>query len=71
MSTTWVASSSRLPHDGDAVEFVLDGRRIPIDGTYAQQLFKSRWSGYDVQRVRTWRSSDCESAGAAAAQQIC
>jgi hypothetical protein len=54
-STRWIASSTALPHDGDSVEFVLDGRKVPLDGTYTRQTFNSRWSGYDVQRVRTWR----------------
>lgn len=53
--TQWIASSTALPHDGDSVEFVLDGRKVPLDGTYTRQTFQSRWSGYDVQRVRTWR----------------
>jgi hypothetical protein len=57
-TTQWIASSSALPHDGDSVEFVLDGRKIPLDGTYTGQTFTSRWSGYDVQRVRTWRVLD-------------
>jgi hypothetical protein len=58
MSTHWVASSTALPHEGDCVEFVLDGRSVPMDGTYEHQTFQSRWSDYDVQRVRTWRSAD-------------
>lgn len=58
MSSKWIASSTALPPDGAPVEFVLDGRAVPMDGTYVQQTFKSRWTGYDVQRVRTWRSVD-------------
>jgi hypothetical protein len=54
-SAQWIPSSTALPHDGDAVEFVLDGRKVPLDGTYTRQTFNSRWSGYDIQRVRTWR----------------
>ena len=54
-SAQWTASSAALPHDGEAVEFVLDGRKVPLDGTYTRQTFNSRWSGYDIQRVRTWR----------------
>jgi hypothetical protein len=57
-SAQWIASSTALPHDGDSVEFVLDGRKVPLDGTYKRQTFTSRWSGYDVQRVRTWRVVD-------------
>jgi hypothetical protein len=55
MSIEWVTSSAALPHDGDYVEFVLDGREVALDGTYRHLAFQSRWSEYDVQRVRTWR----------------
>jgi hypothetical protein len=60
MTSDWVASSAALPHDGESVEFVLDGRQVPMDGTYVHQTFKSRWSGYDIQRVRTWRPADMD-----------
>jgi len=53
-------SAADLPHNGQPVEFVLDGREVAMMGTYVQQTFWSRWSGYDIQRVRTWRSSDAE-----------
>jgi len=55
MSPACVASSIALPPEGESVEFVLDGREVAMDGTYTQQTFQSRWSGYDVQRVRSWR----------------
>jgi len=55
MSPAWVASSIALPPEGESVEFVLDGREVAMDGTYTHQTFQSRWSGYDVQRVRSWR----------------
>ena len=57
MSAQWVTSAAGLPHDGQSVEFVLDGREVAMLGTYVQQTFRSRWSGYEVQRVRSWRSS--------------
>ncbi len=60
MSSDWVMSAADLPHNGQPVEFVLDGRQVAMLGTYVQQTFWSRWSGYDIQRVRTWRSSDAE-----------
>lgn len=60
MSIEWVTSSAALPHDGDCVEFVLDGREVPLDGTYRHQAFQSRWSEYDVQRVRSWRRADAQ-----------
>jgi len=55
MHSQWVASSAALPHEGQSVEFVLDDRDIAIDGTYARQIFCSRWTSYEVGRVRTWR----------------
>jgi len=65
MSSQWVASSTALPQDGASVEFVLDGRKIPIDGNYTRQTFQSRWSGYDVQRVRAWRPVRMDSSAPA------
>jgi len=65
MSIEWIASSSGLPREGEPVEFVLDGRDVALDGTYVHQLFKSRWSGYEVDRVRTWRSSELQEHAAA------
>ena len=58
MSAQWVTSATGLPHQGESVEFMLDGRNIAMDGTYDRQTFRSRWSGYDVQRVRSWRLAD-------------
>jgi hypothetical protein len=58
MTIEWIASSLGLPREGEPVEFVLDGRDVALDGTYVQQIFRSRWTGYKVDRVRTWRSSD-------------
>ena len=55
MTIEWITSSAALPPEGKSVEFVLDGRDVAIEGTYSRQTFQSRWSGYDVQRVRTWR----------------
>jgi hypothetical protein len=55
MNTAWVRSSTALPRDDEPIEFVLDDRDVAIDGTYARQLFRSRWSSYDVERVGAWR----------------
>lgn len=43
-----------LPCEGQPVEFVLEGRDVPITGTYVAQTFRSRWTGYSLERVRTW-----------------
>jgi hypothetical protein len=64
MSAQWVTSATGLPHQGESVEFMLDGRSVPMDGTYDRQTFRSRWTGYDIQRVRTWRLADANSAEA-------
>jgi hypothetical protein len=58
MSIEWIASSFGLPREGEPIEFVLDGRDVALDGTNFQQIFRSRWTGYEVDRVRTWRSSE-------------
>lgn len=67
MPIEWTTSSAALPRDGDSVEFVLDGRSVALGGTYRHQAFQSRWSEYDVQRVRSWRNlgTDCERQNAA------
>lgn len=57
MYAPWVTSSTGLPHEGQPVEFFLDGREVAMDGTYAQRIFRSRWSDYEAERVRTWRSA--------------
>ena len=62
MSIEWIASSASLPPEGKAVEFVLDGRDVAIGGTYTRQTFQSRWCGYDIQRVRTWRPADMDAS---------
>jgi len=51
----WVASSAELPHEGQPVEFLLDGRDVAMGGTYIGQTFRSHWTEYDVGRVRNWR----------------
>jgi len=58
MQTQWVSSSAGLPPEGQAVEFVLYGRAVAMIGVYCEQVFRSRWSGYDIERIRNWRSVD-------------
>ncbi len=56
MQGLWTTSSTGLPHEGQAIEFLLDDRTVALDGTYDRQTFHSRWTRYDVGRVKTWRS---------------
>jgi hypothetical protein len=63
MHTRWTTSSAALPHEGQHVEFVLDGRDVAMEGAYVQQVFRTRWTGYDVERVRTWRCADANAPG--------
>ena len=58
MDTGWVASSMGLPNEGQPIEFVLDNREAVMDGTYLQRMFQSRWTGYEIGRVRSWRAAD-------------
>jgi hypothetical protein len=69
MSAQWVTSATGLPHQGESVEFMLDNRSVAMDGTYDRQTFRSRWTGYDIQRVRTWRLADVNSAEARTAHR--
>jgi hypothetical protein len=55
--TQWITSSTGLPHEGQHVEFMLDGRDVAMEGAYVRQIFRTRWTGYDIERVRTWRSA--------------
>jgi hypothetical protein len=58
MHTPWTTSAAALPHEGQHVEFLLDGRDVAMEGAYALHVFRTRWTGYDVLRVRTWRCAD-------------
>jgi hypothetical protein len=62
MNAPWVRTSTALPRDDQPIEFVLDDREVAIDGTYARQLFRSRWNSYDVERVGAWRLGGSSSA---------
>ncbi|MGA8277499.1 MAG: hypothetical protein WB784_04815 [Rhodanobacteraceae bacterium] len=62
MNTPWVQSSTVLPREGEPVEFVLDHREVAMDGTYAGQVFRSRWTSYDIERVGAWRLPQLSSA---------
>lgn len=67
MNAQWVPSSTGLPHEGEPVEFFLDGRDTAMEGTYVHQAFRSRWTEYDVGRVCNWRSAALESCPTASA----
>lgn len=62
MNAPWVRSSTALPRNGQPIEFILDDREVSINGTYDRQLFRSRWSSYDVERVGAWRLADASFA---------
>lgn len=62
MHVHWITSSAELPREGQQVEFVLDGRDVPMGGAYVQRIFQTRWTGYEAERVRAWRSADANSS---------
>ncbi len=61
MASQEFTNATGLPREGQPVDFVLDGRDIPIHGTYAERTFRSRWSGYEIESVRAWRYADADS----------
>jgi hypothetical protein len=67
VSMSWISSSARLPHVGTSIQFMLDDRDVPMKGTYAEGVFRSRWGNYDVGCVRLWRAWDLDPSAAAAA----
>lgn len=69
MMMRWVPCSDSLPRDGDLIRFLLDSRDTSIDGTYARGAFRSRWTDYDVSRVRSWRTLDGTKDAVAARSQ--
>lgn len=58
MSVSWISTTACLPLSGAPILFVLDHREGPMSGTYAQGVFHSRWSDYDVDNVRLWCASN-------------
>ena len=64
---SWISSSARLPHAGALIQFMLDDRDVPMKGTYAEGVFRSRWGNYDVGCVRLWRAWDLALSAAATA----
>lgn len=70
MQTQWISCSATLPHDGDPIHFQLSGRDVAMDGTYTSGVFHSRWSDYDVGRVRLWSAFKIDAVIAAAARTI-
>lgn len=60
MQSQWITRSDGLPQEGQPVEFVLDDREVALGGTYNERTFQSRWSGYQIDRVRAWRSRDSD-----------
>jgi hypothetical protein len=71
MKTPWINSSTALPSDGQPIEFVLDHREVAIAGTYAGQIFRSRWSSYDIERVAAWRLAAFSSSSHAQGAEGC
>ena len=59
----WIATSDKLPKDGDAVLFVVEHRDIVLCGIYSSCMFKSRWSCYSPADVAEWRLLDICSTG--------
>jgi hypothetical protein len=63
--TQWIATSRKLPREGDALLFVIEYRNIVLRGNYTGCMFKSRWSRYSPVDVSEWRPLDIGAAAAA------
>lgn len=59
----WIATSKRLPHEGDLLQFAIEQRDIVLYGIYSSCMFKSRWSCYSPADVTEWRLLDISPAG--------
>ena len=70
MSIQWIPSSASLPHAGAPIQFMLDDRNVPMEGTYDGGNFRSRWCTYDVGCVKSWRASDISPQAAATAGNL-
>ncbi|HSN38940.1 MAG TPA: hypothetical protein VLT92_01985 [Burkholderiales bacterium] len=65
MPAQWIENTSGLPQEGQAVEFVLDGREVAMGGIYVERTFRSHWSGYPIERVSFWRPANFDSPDSA------
>lgn len=59
---SWIATSNKLPREGDALLFVVEHRNIVLCGIYSACMFKSRWSYYSPTDVSEWKLLDIGSA---------
>lgn len=67
MYADWIKSSTGLPCEGQQIEFLLDYRRVALEGSYTHDVFHSHWAQYTVDRVCSWRNltEQCELASPA------
>jgi hypothetical protein len=61
--TSWIATSKRLPQEGDALLFVIEHRNIVLCGIYSACMFKSRWSCYSPADISEWKLLDVGAVG--------
>lgn len=54
---SWIPSATVLPTRGTHIQFFVDRREVPLNGSFADGVFQSRWAGYEVERVKLWRTS--------------
>jgi hypothetical protein len=66
---SWIATSHKLPQEGDALLFVIEHRNIVLCGIYSACMFMSRWSCYSPADVSEWRLLDIGAAGQISVRQ--
>lgn len=69
MQAQWIFSSTFLPYTGEPIEFMLEDRKQPIHGTFANGIFRSRWADYNADRVQSWRESESDPSAEPIAMQ--
>ncbi|HEY0180069.1 MAG TPA: hypothetical protein VGC30_10620 [Dokdonella sp.] len=58
--SSWIATATALPKEGDAVQFVIEERDILLAGIYESCTFRSRWSLHSPGEVSAWRKLDAD-----------
>lgn len=54
MQRQGIVPANRLPDDGDAVNFLVEGHTVWMAGIYRHGYFEAHWGTYGAGRVELW-----------------
>ncbi|HEY6943120.1 hypothetical protein [Dokdonella sp.] len=54
----WMTTAQGLPGEGEAVQFTIGARRVPLRGRYRDGEFATRWWRYPASAVHRWQVLD-------------